>query len=201
MQEIVSLKHSVQTQISLVRSSFWYRIQQSLTSLCPGQFRVYKLKHGTFPRSITFVHKLLCYLSLNSQCPQGATRLQFSFRLASHFNKSTCWLPQLIICFGPLHCSSLRAYLATCRGLCHLYCKVKIGLVTSIWEQTPTDTSSFISILAKVTNPQPLSSVLFCSGSKTFQRRAGELGAFRTEGTELPYDFISVLSGEGDWVQ
>lgn len=31
------------------------------------------------------VHKLLCYFNLNPECPQGAVRLQVSFRLASNF--------------------------------------------------------------------------------------------------------------------
>lgn len=47
--------------------------------------------------------------------------------------------------------------------------------------------------------PWPLSRVLICSGSERFQR-AGGLGAVRSEGVELPYDFISVLTGEEDWV-
>lgn len=47
--------------------------------------------------------------------------------------------------------------------------------------------------------PLPLSRVLLCSGSERFQR-AGGLGAVRSEGVELPYDIVSVLTGEEDWV-
>lgn len=47
--------------------------------------------------------------------------------------------------------------------------------------------------------PEPLSRVLLCSGNERFQT-AGGLGAVRTEGIELPHDFISVLTGEDDWV-
>lgn len=75
------------------------------------------------------VHKPPHYSTTKSERPQGATRLQFPVRLASHSSKWHNLLAPLLLCFGTLHCGSLMTYLAICtRSLWHLYCKEDVQL-------------------------------------------------------------------------